>query len=90
MNHDRNCASRWQASSECDCGADRVNSEEAIHTLESVNRALETERDQAVNELTVCRALLDSYGFHQTGIHNGIAAMQRRILNLESMLKSFD
>ena len=48
------------------------------------------ERDQAVSELTVCRALLDSYGFHQIGIHNGIAAMQSRILNLESMLKSYD
>lgn len=35
VNHDRNCASRWQASSECDCGADRVNAEEAIHTLEA-------------------------------------------------------
>lgn len=39
--HDRNCASRWNASSECDCGADRVNAEQAIHTLESVNRSLE-------------------------------------------------
>lgn len=42
MKHDRNCASRWTVSAECDCGADRVNSEEAIHTLESVNRALES------------------------------------------------
>ena len=48
------------------------------------------EHDRAVTEITVCRALLDSYGFHQTGIHNGITAMQSRILNLESMLKSFD
>ena len=51
---------------------------------------LEQERDRAVNEVTTCRALLDSYGFQQTGIHNGITAMQSRILNLESLLKSYD
>lgn len=56
---------------------------------ESVNCII-AQRDEAVNELTVCRALLDSYGFHQTGIHNGITAMQSRILNLESLLKSYD
>jgi len=42
------------------------------------------ERDRAVGELTQCRALLDSYGFHQTGIHTGIIAMQNQILSLET------
>jgi hypothetical protein len=51
--------------------------------------ALETERDQAVDELKQCRALLDSYDFHQTGIHNGIMAMNNRIKKLESDLRLF-
>lgn len=45
---------------------------------------------EAMGELTQCRVLLDSYGFRQAGIHNGITAMQNRILNLESMLKSYE
>jgi hypothetical protein len=56
----------------------------------SENMRLADELERATNELTVCRALLDSYGFHQVGIHNGITAMQNRILNLESLLKSYD
>lgn len=58
--------------------------------IEECPRCVLNQRDEAVNELTACRALLDSYGFHQVGIHNGITAMQNRILNLESLLKSFD
>lgn len=50
--------------------------------------ALRAETAEA--ELKSCRDLLDLYGFHQTGIHNGIAAMQNRILNLEAMLKSYE
>jgi hypothetical protein len=45
---------------------------------------IKTERDQAVNELTLCRTLLDSYGFHQVGIHNGIQAMWNQIHSLKS------
>lgn len=44
----------------------------------------EAERDQAVHELTLCRRLLDSYEFHQIGIHNGITAMHNEILSLRS------
>jgi hypothetical protein len=51
--------------------------------------SLEAERDQAVGELTLCRTLLDSYDFRQTGIHNGIMAMHNRIQKLESDLRLF-
>ena len=51
--------------------------------------ASQGERDRAVDELKQCRALLDSYDFHQTGIHNGIMAMNNRIQKLESDLRLF-
>lgn len=77
--HDRNCASRWNASSECDCGADLVNAEQAIHTLESVSRALEARVAKLEIELDqFVQSAQHSKDYYESAVY--------RILRLEAAL----
>ena len=61
-----------------------------LETMRQIARTQRRRAESAEAELKHCRELLDLYGFHQNGIHNGISAMQTRILNLESMLKTYE